>query len=87
MLHYFLEIPCLQSFDLPLHTLLGAYLPPNQPQPLHLLGLGSEHVKALENFHGLTACAQLLPDVGPQVLGLPPIEDGVRQLEFGLAVN
>ena len=86
-MHKFLEIPCLQSFDLPLYTLLGAYLPPNQPQPLHLLGLGSENVKALENFDGLSACAQLLPDVSPQVLGLPPIKDGVRELELGLAVN
>lgn len=82
-----MEIPCLQSFDLPLNAFLAAYLPPDQPQSLHFLSLGSEHEKALENFHGLAACAQLLPDVSPQVLRLPPIKDGVRQLKLGLAVN
>ena len=87
LLHEFLEIPGLQSFALPLSTFLSAYLPPNQSQPLQFLSLGSEQVKALKNFHGFSACAQLLPYVGPQVLGFPSIEDGVHQLKLGPAVN
>jgi hypothetical protein len=43
-MHYLLDPPSLQSFDLPLHALLGGYLRPNQPEAPHLLSLSSEHV-------------------------------------------
>ena len=43
-MHYLLDPPCLQSFDLPLQAFLGGYLPPNQPETPHLLRPSSEHV-------------------------------------------